>query len=111
GRTGRSSFPAFARKLVPALTHALDDSAAEVRLAAAQALRDLGPVALDAGTALRMHALRDADSVVRATSVTALARIGAGEDVRPDLKRLASADPDPMVRHAAEEALRVLEGP
>lgn len=96
---------------VPVLAHALDDPAVDVRFEAAHALRELGPVALEAVSALRKHALRDPDPVIRAASVTALARIGPiDEGVRSDLKRLANGDPDPMVRHYAEGVLRALGG-
>lgn len=80
------ALPHFGVPAVLALAEALEDPAVEVRLAAAQSLVGMGPVALPAVPAL-MRALGDGDRSVRLTAGAALLRAGGG--VREALTSLA----------------------
>jgi HEAT repeat protein len=79
----------------------------ELRLAAAMALDNMGPAAVDAVPAL-IKALRDPEGEVRQWSAKALGHIGPGAAAAvPALSRAARSDP---VRPTMEEAIRQIRG-
>lgn len=81
----------------------------EVRVTAAEALAELGPVAATALPALA-RALDDPDHAVRAASAKGLGRLGVvARSERTKLVRLQREDPEPEVRHAAGEAITLLD--
>ena len=81
----------------------------DVRVAAAEALGELGPMA--AGTLpVLSRLLDDPDQAVRGAATRAVGRLGAvARPERPKLVRLQREDPEPEVRHAAGEALSTLD--
>ena len=57
-----------------------------------------------------VDAMRDADPMMRQIAVKLLARLGsAANKAAPTLRELADHDPDPRVRHFANEALKKIE--
>jgi HEAT repeat protein len=95
-----------AREAVEPLTGVLDDPDPSVRSAAISALAKLAPLAPDdRGRAAVAKAVGDADAVVRASAVRALAALDSPA-VERDAERLA-ADPSPAVR--AELAVALVE--
>jgi eukaryotic-like serine/threonine-protein kinase len=81
----------------------------DVRVTAAQALGELGPLAARALPAVA-RGLDDADLAVRAASVIAVGRMGVvARSERTKLVRLQREDPEPDVRHAAGEAITQID--
>ena len=88
---------------VPPLADALGDADASVRVGAAMALENMGPLAAPAVPAL-VRALRDPDAKVRPWAARALGSIGpAAEAAVPALERAGRLD---GVQGPAEEAIR-----
>lgn len=92
------------RTAVPSLIRCLWDRAESVRAAAARALARIGDKR--AVNSLLEGALRDPSALVRMEAAAALGKVG-DEKVIESL-RLALADPDPIVRTRAVEALEMI---
>jgi HEAT repeat protein len=92
------------RAAVPALTELLSDKGADIRIAAAEAFGQIGPLAEPAEPAL-IRALKDDDKFVRRKAARILGAIGSRvEETVPALIE-ALRDEDVFVRRRAAEAL------
>jgi HEAT repeat protein len=99
----RSASVSFA---IPALTAALKDDDERVRSLTAATLGNLPEEAKEAVPALK-KALGDISWEVRFSAVRALGEIGsAARAALADLKRLASSDPDKIMRDEASQAIK-----
>jgi HEAT repeat protein len=97
-----------AKAAVPELTKALTDKNLQVRTQATIALGRLGPAATPVAAALT-KGLLDPDAALRRHSAVALGRLGpAAKSALPALRR-ASRDEAPIVRQAAEEAIKLIQ--
>ncbi len=86
----------------------MDDPEDTIREHAAEAIGDIGPVAAELGVPALRKVLTDRYVKVRRDAVRSLGYIGA--DARPaaeDMLRLLK-DPEPIVREAAEKALKIV---
>jgi HEAT repeat protein len=100
GRLRRQATPA-----VPTLTQAIASEDARVRLAAAEALRYIGPAAASAASALSQR-IKDDDERVRVAVAQALGAIGekAAKEAIPALKQ-GLQDNTPQMQEASAKAL------
>ena len=93
---------------VPDLIDEMDDPEDTIREHAAEAIGDIGPLAAELGVPALRKVLTDRYVKVRRDAVRSLGYIGI--DARPaaeDIQRLLK-DPEPIVREAADKALRVV---
>jgi HEAT repeat protein len=100
-----AALPSPSTLVVSNATHALTDSAARVRVGAADVLRALGDSASGATPAL-VGALRDRDPDVRRAAAVSLGYVmSPGDAATTSALRQARGDPDAAVRLEAEHAL------
>jgi HEAT repeat protein len=95
-----------AKEAGPALTRALRDESASVRLAAALALVRVGGNAEEVVAALAELVQEWGDSEVRWQAALALGRMGADAQAAAPALRSAKTDADPQLRRVARDALR-----
>ena len=91
--------------VAPALVNALSHPSDEVRKNCLQALEKIGP---SAEPAILPHLGKD-DKNLRRTLCSLLGRIGTKTSL-PTLERIASTDPDPIVKSTATSAVRAIQG-
>lgn len=93
----------------PALLQCTNDKDEMVRWAAAEALRDLAPLAASQAIDLLVEALKDDDPLVRWAAVEAVAAIGpSARKAEPILQRIVRYDEDEIVRREALIALQAV---